>query len=160
MPFDPLLTDEKLETPVKPEKDLDTQMIMGCSGFVFSSLVFYALGVWPHFLFTQVYRLSTLGMTLAIGVLPAFIFGAVATRKFGLVGACGSFGGALAYAIFLYLRLDQIILASGFREAPEPEYPMAFKWLVPLMTVLVTALISAGLLPKGELLDSKEKSGK
>jgi hypothetical protein len=124
-------------------------MLAGCSAFVAISLVSYGLAVWPHFVFHQTYQLKILGLDCAIGMLPTAILGAVATRRFGLAAAGGFISGALATAIFLLLRLKQVLLMEGIRDLPQPEFPQSWQYFVPAAWML-TALIVAGLTLKKE----------
>lgn len=152
MAFEPLQTDEKLDQSVKAERDMDTQMLFGCSSFVFASILVYLLVIIPHLIFTDVYRLATLGLCLAIGLGPALIFGAVASRRMGLPGACGFVGGGMAAAIFLFLRLREVEIARNSpRDLPQPEYPTMLVWIVPTAWVLVALLVALVFLPKKEL---------
>jgi hypothetical protein len=148
MPFEPLRTDERLETSGPRPKDFDTQMLLGCSGFVTVSLLTYFLTVWPHLAFPDTYRLSVLMAACAAGMLPAAILGIVAMRKFGLPGGGGFVGGALAASIFLHLNLKRLLLLEELqavsRELPQPEYPASWQFLVPgawLLGAVVLALV-------------------
>ncbi|MBX7132922.1 MAG: hypothetical protein K1X67_09630 [Fimbriimonadaceae bacterium] len=156
MPFEPLQTDEKLTSKAKPERDMDSQMIFGCSSFVFVSIMSYILAVWPMFVVQDTHTLVNLGVALAAGLLPASIFGGVATRKTGLPGACGFVGGAMAMAIFLFLRLEQLMLGYSRNDIPQPEYPRSWVWLVPLIWLVAAILVALVLLPKREFLDESE----
>ena len=148
MAFEPLETDEKLDAPVKGKPDMDAAMLFGCSGFVVTSIGGYIMSVWPFLLFPDTEKVARLGIAAAIGFLPAAILGIFSTRKFGLAGACGFVGGALATGIFLYLRLEQVFLSSMARQAPTPDYPKILIYLVPLSWILVTAILALAFLPK------------
>lgn len=58
----------------------------------------------------------------------------------GLPSAVGSLCGALAFGIFLYLRLQQVHAPSGIRGAPIPEWPKEWVWMAPTATVLIFAV--------------------
>jgi len=151
MPLEPLQTDEKLDKPVKAGRDFDAQMMFGCGGFLIASIAGYMLSVWPFFAFQQVEQLSTLLMAMAAGMLPAAILGLVATRKFGVAGACGFVAGAITTAIFLYLRLTQAHLSYLAQQSPRPDWPQILSILVPLGWVLAVAFLAVLFLPKGEI---------
>ena len=150
MGFDPIETDEKITQPSAPAKDMDSLMLAGCTGFVGSSMTGYVLAVWPFFLFAETRFASQLGLALLCGIVPALIFAGYVTRKFGLPAACGSLGGGMATSVFIYLRLNQIMLANGVPQAEKPNYPEAWSWIIPLATLLLTIGVLAVLLPKGE----------
>ena len=151
MAHEPLRTDEKLETPVPRPRDMDAQMLVGCTGFVLASIGGYLLTVWPFFVFSDVQFLRVLAIAAAAGMIPAAIYGGIATRRFGLPGACGFFAGAVATAIFLVLRLQQVFVAAQAQQDVAPNYPPAFQYLVPVAWLLAALLVAALLLPKGEL---------
>jgi len=153
MAFEPLQTDEKLDRPIPKARDMDGQMLFGCSGFVLASVGSYLLSIWPFFAFSNTDRLASLGLASALGFVPAFALGGVATRKFGLAGGCGAIAGALTSAIFLYLRIQQTFLSAAARQAPTPDYPAVLQWLVPTGWVLAVVLAASLLLPRGELLE-------
>ncbi|AIE84269.1 hypothetical protein [Fimbriimonas ginsengisoli] len=148
MPFEPLDTDEKLERPATRVRDMDDQMLFGCSGFLVASLGGYALSVWPFFVFPDTQRLSVLAISLGVGLIPAAILTVFASIKFGMAGACGGVGGAIATAMFLYLRLNQIFLAWMARRIPEPEYPASMQGLIPIAWILAVLLIGMAATPR------------
>jgi len=148
MAFEPLETDEKLDTPVKRAPDMDAAMLFGCSGFVLTSIGGYLLSVWPFLVFSDTEKLTVLASAAAVGLIPAAILGIFATRKFRLAGACGFVGGALSTGIFLYLRLEQVFISALSRQAPTPDYPKITMYLVPLGWILTTAILSIAFLPK------------
>lgn len=133
MPFEPLRTDEPLTEPGQRPPDMDTQMLGGCSTFVAASFLTYFIGVWPFLIFRDLHLLRVLGMSAAFGLLPALVFGALASRRAGAAAACGFVGGAAAIAIFLHLRLDQVMLGFTIRDIPRPEYPYSWLWYAPLI---------------------------
>lgn len=148
MPFEPLNTDERLEKPVRRERDMDDQMLFGCSGFVVASIGGYGLSVWPFFAFAQIEKIATLAQDCAIGFVPAVILAVLIARKFGLAGACGAVGGAMASAMFLYLRIQQAFMAHMARQAPEPDYPVVLQWVIPLAWLLALILAALWAMPK------------
>jgi hypothetical protein len=158
MPWEPLRTDEKLEAPVKQERDMDTQMLFGCSSFVIVSLLTYALIVWPFFVWQSIETTGTLGLCLALGLVPAFLVGGLATRRYGLAGAFGFLGGTVATAIFLYLRLQSAHLAALADQAPTPDWPSALVPIVPVTAIILAAMQVAALLPKHEFPDADKPS--
>lgn len=153
MPHEPLGTDEKLAAPVKPERDLDTEMMHGCLAFVAPAMLAFLLAVWPHIAFSDVYRMQVLVMNTVLGLVPAVVAGIYAARKMGLAGACGVVASALATSIFLYLRMQQIELSRGVEEMPSVEYPPQFAWLLPLGWSLLFIVLALLCLRRDELPD-------
>jgi hypothetical protein len=151
MPFEPLRTDEKLETPVKAEKDTDTVMLIGCSGFVGASLITYALVVWPYLVFPEIHQLAVLLQASGFALIPASTFGAIVVRRFGLASACGFVGGAMATAVFLFLRLTEVQVRRASREMDQPDYPAAFVWIVPSAWLVAAFLIAVLFIRKSEV---------
>ncbi len=147
MAFEPLQTDEKLDSPVKRAPDMDSVMLFGCSGFVFTSIGGYILTVWPYLVFQDSERLSRLEVSSLVGMLPAAILGTVASRRFGLAGACGFVGGSMASGIFLYLRIEQTFLSSLARQAPKPDYPQILTYLIPLTWIIVSVILALVFVP-------------
>lgn len=141
MPFEPLRTDERLETPVR-ERDFDTHMLFGCGSFVVASFATYALGAWPFFALPNTHLIGALGVACAAGLLPALAFGAFASRRAGLAGACGFVGGAMAVAVFLFLRMEQVMMGYDMRDLPLPEYPRTWGWMLPAAWMVAAALVA------------------
>lgn len=149
MPFEPLRTDEPIEGPRPKQQDFDSQMLSGCGTFVALSLLTYGLAVWPHILFHQTYLLNTLLLDCAIGMIPAILLGGWSTRRHGMPGAGGFLGGAMAAAVFLNLRLKQIVMMEGTRDLPQAEFPASWQYLLPGAWLLVV-LALIGLLIRRE----------
>lgn len=158
MAFEPLETDEKLDAPVAQERDTDTVMLFGCAGFVSSSLLTYFLAIWPFFLFTEIYLTAGLLRCALFGLLPALAFGGYVTRRFGLAASAGFVGGALAAAIFLYLRLIEVNLRRNQRDLAQPDFPESWIWIVPLGWVLLVAFVAVLLIKPSEIDVSGRKS--
>ncbi len=144
MSFEPLKTDEILENAAPRERDTDTVMLIGCSGFVGSSVITYILVVWPYFLFSGVHLFETLMKASAMAMIPALIFGAIAVRKFGLASACGFAGGGMATTVFLFLRLTEVQIRRGNREMEQPDYP--YWWIYALPTAWLIAVFLVAIL--------------
>ncbi len=157
MAFEPLGTDEKLSEPVKPEKDLDTILLGGCSTFVLICILVYALTSIPFYIFDDVYRLTSLLRTLAIGGIPACILGLFFTRRFGASGFGGYLGGLLISGVFLHLRLRQVMLSEWMKDAPQPDYPMSFVWIIPAIFVLANIMLALIVVKKNEIYPSDSK---
>ncbi len=143
MAFDPLETDEA--TPGgKAPGDMDKAMLAGCTSFVFNSFLAYGLGVWPFFAMPDTWRTSVLLTSIAAGLTPVLILCLIVSRKLGLPGATGVVAGSMAMAVFLYLRFDQVMMGFVIREIPNPEYPTAFGWIIPIgwfLAVVATAVL-------------------
>lgn len=151
MAFEPLNTDEKLDKPGKIAPDMDSVMLFGCSGFVFTSVGGYILTVWPYLVLQDSEKLARLGLCSCIGMLPAAVLGVASTRRFGLAGACGFVGGSMATAIFLYLRIEQTFISALARQAPKPDYPQILTYLVPLGWVIISVIFALIFLPDEKL---------
>ena len=151
MPFEPLRTDEPLEGPKTKHRDIDSQMLAGCTTFVSVSLLSYGLAVWPHFMFQNTHELKTLGLASALGLLPAAALGGYSVWKWGLAAAGGFVSGALAVSIFLMLRLKQVVMMEGIKDLPQPEYPESWQYLVPGAWMLVVIALIATFLRKEEI---------
>jgi hypothetical protein len=82
MPFEPLRTDEKLKQPVRRERDMDTHMLVGCSGFVFTAVAAYVISVWPFLVFSDSEKMSSLLLAALLGPAPAALLGVLACRRF------------------------------------------------------------------------------
>lgn len=151
MPFEPLRTDEPIEAPAPKERDFDTQMLAGCTTFVAVSLLVYGLSVWPYFVFQNTHELKALALASSLGLIPAALAGGYSVWKWGLAAAGGFVSGALATAIFLMLRLKQVLLTEGIEDLPQAEFPPSWQYLVPGAWMLVVLALIALLLRKEEL---------
>jgi hypothetical protein len=143
VPFEPLKTDELLDQPAKTGPDWDTLMLMGCGGFILSSVIHFALSIWPHFVFSAGNELKSLGVAALLGLVPASIFAAIVVRRFGIPAAGGILGGSFATAIFLHLRLRQFDAGRGLPDFPQPEFPASWTWMAPMAWVIFTLIVTA-----------------
>lgn len=141
MPVDGSGTDEEIEVSESPKKDFESQLMAGCTTIVLSSLITYGLTVWP-FLSLPEYSIVGLCNILLFGAVPATIFGVIVSRKFALAGAAGYFGGAMAGAVFMQIRLQQTMLARFVKDLPKPDYPESMAWIVPVSWFLFSALMA------------------
>lgn len=157
MPFEPIRTDEARDRRSRKRSDFDTQMLFGCSGFVGASVLTYALAVWPHLAWSDTHSSAVLGLGLALGLGPACVFGGFVARRFGLAGAAGFFAGSMASATFLFLRLQQVMAFRGIPDTPQPDYPYAWMWIVPLGWVLLSAILALLFVPKDELFGTEDR---
>jgi len=148
MAFEPLKTDEKIEGPIQKQPDMDSAMLFGCTGFVFTSIAGYLLSVWPFLVLPDTEKISKLAIAVGVGLIPAAVLGVFATRKFALAGACGFVGGSLSTGIFLYLRLEQVFISATARQAPAPDYPQVMMYVVPLGWILASAILALIALPR------------
>ncbi|MBC8066662.1 MAG: hypothetical protein H7Y17_17665 [Chlorobia bacterium] len=155
--MEPLSTDEKLESPRPPERDMDTQMVFGCTGFVVASFGTYFLSVWPFFLWLDIHNIPTLLKACASGLLPALLCGAYQAWKYGIAGAAGFIGGMMAVAIFLYLRFQQIFLEVQAQRIPPPMYPQWIEWFAPLMLMLLAILTATWMAYASSLHEERQK---
>ena len=141
-------TDERIEGKPKKRPDLDAELLRGCITIGTLSLLVYGLTIAP-FYFTEHHTYSGLARTGLLGAAPALVLGALAVRRLGLSGATGLMGGAAAGAIFIYLRMEQVMLGyAGISTLPMPEIPPFWSWLLPLIWVLVCLAAVLLLYPK------------
>ncbi len=105
------------------------------------SLITYGLVVWPFTTFPE-YRISGLFQIALFGALPATVFGIVASRRFELAGASGFFGGSMAAAVFMFLRLQQTLLGKYTKDLPTPEYPDSIGLIIPIAWFVWAAMIA------------------
>jgi hypothetical protein len=159
MPFDPLQTDEKLDQAVPRERDMDSAMLAGCTGFVFTALATYALVVWPFLVFQDAQRSAILLQSIAIGLVPASLLGIIAARRMGLPGGSGFVAGAATASVFLFLDLKRIFVLAQDPNMQQPQYSPAMVWLLPLAWTSFALALAMVALPKGELPE-KEDPGK
>lgn len=141
MPVDGLGTDEPLTEPVQRKKDFEAQLMAGCTTIGVVSLATYFMSIWPYTVFHE-YTVQGLVSTLAFGGLPACVFGAIAARKLALAGASGFFGGSMASAVFMHLRLQQTMLGYYTKDIPRPEYPESTQIWLPIGWFVLTGLVS------------------
>ncbi len=151
MAFEPLETDEKLDSPSPREKDTDTVMLFGCGGFVLSSLITYGLAIWPFFVFSDTHILGNLIKASIFGPLPTLLFGAIVTRRFGLSSACGFVGGAMTTAVFLFLRLTEVNLRRNQRDLAQPDYPSSWATIYPVVWLLIAIIVAAVFIRSSEI---------
>ena len=156
MPFEPINTDEKLEgrpNSRKPKTDFERQLMSGCMVILVCCFLVYGLSVWPWFVAGEespfkTYTVQGLINALAIGCGSASVIGLFATIKFKLAGGAGFMGGSFAGGVFMFLRLQQIMLGKGHNDLPQPEFPERWMYLVPLAWVLLTVALVAIFMPK------------
>ena len=132
MPADGLGTDEELTQVPHRRKDFEAQLMAGCSTIGIVSLITYGTTVWPFAVFPE-YSIVGLAKILGFGAGTASILGAVAGRKFGLAGSSGFFGGSMAAAVFMHLRLQQTMLGQFARDMPKPDYPESLALWIPFV---------------------------
>lgn len=140
MPFHEIKTDEHVPGASKREKDFETQIMRGCAATVVLSVLVYGITIWPFFALPE-HTVEGLFAILAFGMIPSTILGVFAIRKIGYGGFSGFVGGALTSAAFIYLRLQQTMLAKVNPNLPAVEYPERWVWLVPLAWVLFAIVV-------------------
>ena len=132
MPTDGLGTDEELSQAPPKNKEFEAQLMSGCSTIGVVSVITYFMTIWPFAVYPE-YSIVGLLKIIGFGILPASILGAIAARRFALAGASGFFGGAMAAAVFIHLRLQQTMLGNYARDIPKPDYPESFAFMLPLL---------------------------
>lgn len=132
---------------------IEKKMLAGCASYVFLSLGGFLIGAWPFFFWTRHWLVTELTLCASLGLFPAIVVGLLGTRRYGIPGGAGFFASALATAIFLYLRLWQMFMGWDAHRSPEPEYPRAFVWLIPIGWVVLVALITTFVLSLSQSRD-------
>jgi hypothetical protein len=159
MSFEPNQTDEILEKSSPRTKDFESQLMGGCSAFVVTSLLLFGISVAPFLVIADIATFKNLLTALGVaGVLVAPL-GALATRKAAIPGASGTMAAALATAIFLLLRMQQVGMTRLVPDLIPPEWPPALEWLVPLIWVVAMFAVVLVFL-KREHFSSHENQGK
>ncbi len=136
---------------------MDAVMLAGCSGFIIAAFLTYGLAIWPFFVFPEIYLVKTLATCGALGLLPSMIVGLVMSKRMSLPAAAGWVGGALATAIFLYLRLDQLTALRNSNLPGEPEYPGNWAVIIPLTWLVINVSLAAWMV-RGALNVDGDKS--
>jgi len=149
VPFEPLETDEKLDTAVK-RTDVDAHLIRGCIVFAVVSLIAYALIVAPFFLVPNLHLSSSLLRACLIGGVPSLILGVLSGRLGGVPGASAFVAGSLMGSVFLYLKLNQMPVLAKLGEVPELGYPASVAYLIPLSWIVVSFVTAFAATPKGD----------
>lgn len=120
---------------------MDKQMLLGCSAFVAASFLCYFAWVGPWFLWPDQHLLSVLAKVTVVGFGLSVLPGLFTTLRGGIAGGCGYLAGTMAGAVFVHLRIDQVLLGRLIPQSPIPEYPDSFSWLVPGLMIGSTALV-------------------
>src|SRR5688572_7912858 len=128
MPFDPLLTDEKLEGPVQKKRDYEGYLMAGCMAVGLTAVIIYALSAWPWFVFED-HRVSGIRDICLFGGVPALLCAMISTWRFGTAGLSGSFGGAMIAGIFIWLRLQEVSVGINNPDRLQVEYPTRWTWM-------------------------------
>ncbi len=148
MPFEPLKTDEPNEghSPATPE--FEKQLMSGCTVILTGCFVVYFLVIWPWIVFLDTHTMAGLTKSLTFGLIPATLLGILLLIKFNIAGASGFVGGIFASAVFVFLRLQQFMLAEGHNDLPQPEYPSSWVIFIPIAMVFLAVGLSAIFWPK------------
>lgn len=142
MPFEPLGTDEPLEESTVPHraKSFESELVGGCFTILGGSVTVFLLTWWP-FLVMDTLTTGRLLSAVGFALVPALIAGVLLTRFAKLTGAIGFAAGMFAGSMFLYLNLNINFAGSGSPDAPQPDYPEAWRWIVPLAWFLVGLVV-------------------
>ena len=150
-------SDERIDSPYPRKRDMDARFLAGCTTIAIISLATYATIAWPFFAFQAHSREGLVQIGLA-GAAPVLIVGTFLIRKLGLEAAVALVGGSIAGGIFAFLQLRGIALGhiASTQDLPEPDYPAAWVWGLPLAWVLVVAALALFTLPRRETQDQAE----
>ncbi len=136
---------------------MDAVMLAGCSGFIIAAFLTYGLAISPCFLGPAIEMVQTLATLGALGEPPCLNVGLVMSKRMSLPAAAGWVGGALATAIFLYLRLDQLTALRNSNLPGEPEYPGNWAVIIPLTWLVINVSLAAWMV-RGALNVDGDKS--
>lgn len=129
---------------------MDTLMLGGCASFVVAALGTYFIGIWPYLVAADLFSARSVLGALGLSSACLLVWGGFVSRRTGLPGACGFFGGSMALGVFLYLRLDQITAVRGLPQYPNPDYPESWAIVLPVGLVLIALGIAVAFLPRSE----------
>lgn len=150
--MDPLQTDEKLEKPAPKVPDFERQLMGGCFTIGLLAIAVYIAGALPFF-FVLEYTVQGLVTGALLGWIPAALVCAFLIHKMGIAGASGYLGGSLCAVVFIFLRLGQVMAGKMDPSLPAPEYPDDWAWLVPLVWMIGSIVVTLLAYPKEEPAD-------
>lgn len=137
-------------------RSFEAKIARGFGAFVIVAIGCNALSMIPFFVRYDVYRLGSLAQALAMGLIPAAALGIWATRREGLPAAMAFFAWSLDFVLFLQVRVEELFLAAAARRNPDPDYPRAFGWLIPLAWCVAVAAMAIASLPKREFAEKED----
>ena len=142
MPFEPLGTDEPREESNTPRraKSFENELVGGCFTILGGSVLIFLLTWWP-FMTGDTLTLERLLGAVGFALVPVLIAGAVMTRLAELTGAIAFAAGMFAGAMFLFLNLNINFAGANSPDAPRPDYPDVWRWIVPLAWFLVGLVV-------------------
>lgn len=124
------------------DTNFDSRMTIGCGVFVVVSLLTFFIAIAPFFVWTEHWKLAELIKCMGVGLGLASIIHFFAVRVFEVPAAIASLATSVVFAIFLYLRIDQITLLSGANKVPASvDYPLIYKSILPMACILVTLTV-------------------
>lgn len=148
--FEPISTDEKLDTPIR-EADPDMALFRGFMFFSAGSIILFFVQLWPFFVVYDLHIQANLSKATLLSLIPTAIIGMFLARLGGIPGATAFVSGAMIGAVFLVIRLGQVIALAGEGTNPPLEYSPSMGWLIPLTWVVVAWILTAILLPRRHL---------
>jgi hypothetical protein len=145
--FDPISTDEKIVNPVR-EADPDMSLFRGFMFFSVASIVLFFVQLWPFFVVYDLHIQANLMKATMISLIPTAVVGVILARFGGIPGATAFVTGAMIGAVFLLLRLGQVVGMAGQGTNAQLEYSPAMGWAIPLGWVIVAWTLTALLVPR------------
>lgn len=147
MPFEPLRTDEPYTGPKVKKNDFENHLMSGCAFVTVTAFLVYGMIAWPYLAFPDVHTVPGLRNAMLYGLIPANIVGMIAVRRTGPAGIAGYLGGSLCSAVFVYLRLQEVMRGKLVADLPDPEWPDRLAWAVPLGTAAIAIVLAAAIYP-------------
>lgn len=142
MPFENSDMDEKIEGRPPASKSLEAELTRGCFQIILISLGVFFFFVWPFIIFQDTHTMAGLTKALLVGPLVSILAGAGICYGLKTAGATGYLGGIFASCIFLFLRMQQIMLGEGQEGVAQPEYPGYVVFALPLAIVALAFAIA------------------
>ncbi len=147
MAFEPISTDEKLETPIR-EPDAEMALFRGFMFFSIASIILFFVQLWPFFVVFDLHVQANLSKATMMSLIPTAIIGLFLARLGGIPGATAFVTGAMIGGVFLVIRLGQVIALAGQGTNPQLEYSTNMGWVIPLVWVVAAWILTAIVVPK------------
>lgn len=127
---------------IPKREDPDAKLVSGCMTFGTLSVGYFFLTLWPFFVYQDTYRVSSLTIALGLGVIPAFVVGAICCYLFDVVGAGSLMAGMLTFGVFFFLRHLPMVSAAGQPDVPQFDYPHSLVYLVPILGFAISIFVA------------------
>ena len=145
--FEPISTDEKLVTPIR-EADPEMSLFRGFMFFSACSIILFFVQLWPFFVVYDLHIQANLSKATMMSLIPTAIIGMFLARLGGIPGATAFVTGGMIGAVFLVIRLGQVIALAGQGTNPPLEYSPSMGWIIPLGWAVAAWILTAIVVPK------------